>query len=158
MIRTIAANTGSASPIRLGSHPTFGSRIFINDTFQQPGYFLYVQDDFKVSKRLTLNLGLRYEFISMPKERRDAEASYNIATGALDIPTGRNDPLPPNFFPQIAVNRNAPRQLVPQDRNNFGPRVGFAYPDRTEDRDPIRLRDLLLLYEAGPSEHSESRQ
>ena len=100
---------------------------FINDTFQQPGYFFYAQDDFRVTSRLTLNIGLRYEFISMPKERRDAEASFNIATGALDIANGRNDPLPASFFPEIPVNRNAPRQLVPQDRNNFAPRVGLAF-------------------------------
>ena len=52
---------------------------FINDTFQQPGYFFYVQDDVKLTKRLTLNIGLRYEFISMPMERRDAEASLQYS-------------------------------------------------------------------------------
>ena len=54
-----------------------------------------------MSKRLTLNIGLRYEFISMPMERRDAEASFNIATGALDIANGRTDPLPASFFPRF---------------------------------------------------------
>ena len=71
---------------------------FINDTFEQPGYFLYAQDDLKVTTRLTLNLGIRYEFISHPTERHDAQASYNIATGALEIVSGRNDSLPSNFF------------------------------------------------------------
>ncbi|HKX00622.1 MAG TPA: TonB-dependent receptor [Bryobacteraceae bacterium] len=100
---------------------------FINDTFQQPGYFFYAQDDFKVTRKLTLNLGLRYEFISMPMERRNAEGNFNVATGALDLVRGRTDQLPSNFFPEVPINRNAPRQLVPQDRNNFAPRVGFAY-------------------------------
>ena len=123
---------------------------FINDTFQQPGYFFYVQDDFKVSNKLTLNLGLRYEFISEPMERRDAEANFNLATGALDIPKGRNDPLPANFFSQIPVNRNAPRQLVPQDRNNFAPRVGFAYQltKKTVIRSGYGI--FYSSYEAGP--------
>ena len=110
----------------MGRTETTRVSSFINDTFQQPGYFFYAQDDVKLTSKLTLNIGLRYEFISMPKERRDAEASYNLATGALDIANGRQDPLPASFFPQIPINRNAPRQLVPQDRNNFGPRVGFA--------------------------------
>jgi hypothetical protein len=123
---------------------------FINDTFQQPGYFFYAQDDIKLSKRLTLNIGLRYEFISMPTERRDAEASYNIATGALDIANGRADTLPASFFPQIPVNRNAPRQLVPQDRNNFGPRIGLAYQvaDKTVIRSGFGV--FYSSYEAGP--------
>ena len=123
---------------------------FINDTFQQPGYFFYVQDDFKVTSKLTLNLGLRYEFISEPMERRNGEANYNIATGALDIPKGRTDPLPSNFFPQVSVNRDAPRQLVPQDRNNFAPRVGFAYQltKKTVIRSGYGI--FYSSYEAGP--------
>ncbi|PYT32732.1 MAG: TonB-dependent receptor [Acidobacteria bacterium] len=123
---------------------------FINDTFQQPGYFFYVQDDFKVTSKLTLNLGMRYEFISMPRERRDAEANYNIATGTFDIPKGRTDPLPDTFFPEITVNRNAPRQLVPQDRNNFAPRVGFAYQltPKTVIRSGYGI--FYSSYEAGP--------
>ena len=123
---------------------------FINDTFQQPGYFFYVQDDFKVTNRLTLNLGIRYEFISMPRERRDAEANFNVATGALDMPSGRTDPLPPSFYPQIPVNRNAPRQLVPQDRNNFAPRVGFAFQLNRKTVIRSGYGVFYSSYEAGP--------
>jgi hypothetical protein len=123
---------------------------FINDTFQQPGYFFYVQNDVKVTSRLTLNLGIRYEFISMPKERRDAEASFNVATNTLDIANGRTDPMPPSFFAEVKVNRNAPRQLVPQDRNNFAPRVGFAYQltNKTVIRSGYGV--FYSSYEAGP--------
>jgi carboxypeptidase family protein len=123
---------------------------FINDTFQQPGYIFYAQDDIKLTRKLTLNLGVRYEFISMPKERRDAQASYNLTTGALDIANGRQDPLPPNFFPEVPVNRNAPRQLVPQDRNNFAPRIGFAYQltPRTVIRSGFGI--FYSSYESGP--------
>ena len=134
----------------LGKVSSASLASFIDDTFQQPGYFFYVQDDFKMTSRLTLNLGVRYEFISMVRERRDAEANYNIATGALDIPTGRNDPLPASFFPEVPVNRHAPRQLVPQDRNNFGPRVGFAY--KVTNKTVLRAGYGVFYssYEAGP--------
>lgn len=100
---------------------------FIDDTFQQPGQFYFVQDDFKVTKKLTLNLGLRYEFVPHAMEKYNAQASFNIATNTLDIARGRQDPLPPNWYPQIAVNRNAPRSLVPNEKLDFGPRFGFAY-------------------------------
>ena len=123
---------------------------FINDTFQQPGYIFYAQDDFKVSRKLTLNLGVRYEFVSMPRERRDGQANFNIATGTFDLPSGRNDPLPSNFFPEIPINRHAPRQLVPQDRNNFSPRVGFAYQltPKTVIRSGYGI--FYSSYESGP--------
>jgi hypothetical protein len=145
------ATTGMAfADFDLGVLSNAAVSSFINDTFQQPGYFFYAQDDFKVSSKLTLNLGLRYEFISQPLERRDGEANFNLATGTLDIPKGRNDPLPANFFPQIPVNRNAPRQLVPQDRNNFAPRVGFAY--QLNDKTVVRAGYGFFYssYEAGP--------
>jgi hypothetical protein len=134
----------------LGIPSTASLASFINDTFQQPGYFFYAQDDFKVNNRLTFNLGIRYEFISQPKERRDGEANYNIATGALDIANGRTDALPASFFPQIPINRNAPRQLVPQDRNNFAPRVGFAF--KLTNKTVIRSGYGIFYssYEAGP--------
>ncbi len=100
---------------------------FINDEFQQPGQFYYVQDDFKVNNKLTLNLGLRYEFVEPVKEKYSAEANFNIDTNTLDIAAGRQDPLPPNFYPQIAINRNAPQSLVPNQKLDFAPRIGFAY-------------------------------
>jgi carboxypeptidase family protein len=123
---------------------------FINDTFQQPGYFLYAQDDLKVTAKLTLNLGVRYEFITHPTERHDAQATFNIAKGTLELVEGRNDPLPSNFFTQVPVTRDAPRQLVPQDRNNFAPRAGFAYQvtPRTVVRSGYGV--FYSSYEAGP--------
>jgi len=100
---------------------------FINDVFQQPGQFYYVQDDFKVSKKLTLNLGMRYEYVVHAREKYNAEANFNIDTNTLDIASGRQDPLPADFYPEIAVNRNASRSLVPNQKHDFGPRIGFAY-------------------------------
>jgi len=123
---------------------------FINDVFQQPGQFYYVQDDFKVSKKLTLNLGLRYEYVPHAMEKYNAQASFNIATNTLDIVHGRNDVLPPNFYPQVAVNRNAPRSLVANQKHDFGPRIGFAYNifDKTVIRGGYGI--FFSSYEAGP--------
>src|SRR5207249_12064012 len=97
-------------PTRRSSDLTDNTRVssFINDTFQQPGQFFYAQDDLKLTAKLTLNFGVRYEFVSHPTERHDAQASFNIANGTLEIVKGRNDPLPSNFFTQVPVTRNAP--------------------------------------------------
>ena len=134
----------------LGQIETARVSSFIDDTFEQPGSFLYVQDDIKLTSRLTLNLGLRYEFISHATERHNAQGNFNIASGALDIAQGRNDPLAANFFQQIPVNRNAPRQLVPQDKNNWAPRAGFAYQLTPQTVLRSGYGIFYSSYEAGP--------
>ncbi|MEP7074408.1 MAG: TonB-dependent receptor [Acidobacteriota bacterium] len=70
-------------------------------------YNFFAQDDFRVTPRLTVNLGVRYEYIKMPS------------------PTLAN--------PSTVVIPNDGRTLadatstLPGDKNNFGPRIGFAY-------------------------------
>ncbi|MGA9040094.1 MAG: TonB-dependent receptor [Terriglobales bacterium] len=84
----------------------------------------YFQDDWKVTPRLTLNLGMRYEW-STPYTERDNLIQFSDFTGnsgitVPDLPiTG---PLPGTTIFGSSGKRN-----VPVDRNNFGPRLGFAY-------------------------------
>ncbi|HEX9136828.1 MAG TPA: TonB-dependent receptor, partial [Nitrospirota bacterium] len=75
----------------------------------ETGYF--VQDDWKVSPRLTLNLGLRYDLYTWPVEVADRQANFDITTGKL----------------LLAGQGGASRSFVPTDKNNFAPRFGFAY-------------------------------
>jgi Carboxypeptidase regulatory-like domain len=75
----------------------------------ETGYF--AQDDWKVNRRLTLNLGLRYDLYTYPYEQNNNQANYDIASGNLLL---------------AGVNGNS-RSLVATDTNNFAPRVGFAY-------------------------------
>jgi len=70
-------------------------------------YNFFVQDDFRITPRLTVNLGLRYEFIKMPN-------TPLANTSTVVIPNdGRT-------LAQATSN-------LPSDNNNFGPRIGFAY-------------------------------
>ena len=85
-----------------------------NTTFEiyQHLYFGYVQDDWKVSRKLTLNLGLRYEFATPPRERQSKWANFDSASGKfISAKSG-------SLFDQA---------LIHPDRNNFTPRIGFAY-------------------------------
>lgn len=75
----------------------------------ETGYF--VQDDWKVNQRLTLNLGIRYDLYTYPYEQNNNQANYDIPTGQL-------------LF--AGVNGNS-RSLVNTDKSNFAPRIGFAY-------------------------------
>ena len=75
-------------------------------------YSLYAQDDWKVSPKLTLNLGVRYEFATPPRERDFLWANFDPATGAyFNAKKG-------GLFQESTIHT---------DYNNFAPRVGFAY-------------------------------
>jgi hypothetical protein len=96
----------------------------------------FVQDDWKASPKLTLNFGLRYEW-STPYTERFNRLQFNDFTGdaGINIPVNRNlDPSNPQLdFGQIGEIRgtslfpNSGRRNSPVDRNNFAPRLGFAY-------------------------------
>src|SRR6266853_168729 len=72
------------------------------------GYAAFVQDDWRVTQRLTLNLGLRYEVDGVEKERDDLFANFDPAKGLVQVGSGITSPYH-------------------GDHNNFGPRVGFAW-------------------------------
>ena len=78
--------------------------------FNTYDYNLFLQDDFRVTPRLTVNLGLRYEYEKLPKPSLINNTLYK-------------DVLIPNTTFTFA---QATSQL-PKDKNNFGPRIGFAY-------------------------------
>jgi Carboxypeptidase regulatory-like domain/TonB-dependent Receptor Plug Domain/TonB dependent receptor len=78
----------------------FGPPIFAISTFD---YGLFVQDNWKFSPRLTLELGLRYDYEFLPSPT----PNLTTATGG--------------FAPYPGLTNH------PSDKNNFGPRIGFAY-------------------------------
>jgi len=72
----------------------------------------FVQDDWRVTQKLTLNLGLRYDFMTPFYEQDNRQANFDPATGTLVY---------------ASDGSLEDRALVRPDRNNVGPRVGVVY-------------------------------
>jgi len=82
--------------------------------YTEKDQYYFVQDDFKLRSNLTLNLGVRYEYTGQPI---DSLTNLTIA---------RESGSTPFFNPALPLSaRIVPK--TPVDRNNFAPRVGFAY-------------------------------
>jgi hypothetical protein len=76
----------------------------------------FIEDDWKATPKLTLNLGMRYDFATPATEGQNRMADFNPATGSL-------------MFASSGSLQN--RTIVQPNTTNFGPRVGFAYsPDQ----------------------------
>jgi len=80
----------------------------------------FVQDDWKVSRRLTLNLGLRYDYLTNPSEVYGRQSNFDLLGSRLVLAADNKD------------------TLTDTDKNNFGPRFGFAYDITGKARSVIR--------------------
>ncbi len=85
----------------------------------QAGYFanigqedgIFGQDDWRINRRLQVNLGLRWDFLPHPYEAHNQQSAFNVTTGTV-MEAGKNGISP---------------SIIAQDYHDFGPRLGFTY-------------------------------
>ncbi len=135
------SSTNAFAPFLLGLPPSkvtyiAKTRPDMDVTNWEQGYFF--QDDWKVKSNLTINLGLRYELVSPWVDKRDIllnfDPTFNNNTGRFIVPSTGTlsylDPRIPATLPTVTAAQSGlgiGRGLVRTDKNNFAPRVGFAW-------------------------------
>jgi len=122
---TASATAGYGLATFLLGTPTSGSAGVTSDTTVSMNYSaLFLQEDWKVTGKLTLNLGLRWEYEGPVRERRDIFPNFDPGIVSPLKAPGISELRGGLVFPGTA---GLPKGLTEQSLNDFGPRFGFAY-------------------------------
>lgn len=92
-----------------GARSSYQLATQVQAKVRQQGNFFFVQDDFKVNNKLTLNMGLRYDLMTPARDADNRLANFDPSRNALVQATDDD------------------RSLQRFPKNNFAPRAGFAY-------------------------------
>ena len=124
-----------------------------NNLLYNPRYSAYVQDDWHVFPRLTVNFGIRYMIQPAVSTRSGAMSNFDFSTGQLVVET-RNGKVSDQAIPRLLsaypwVGSEAHGwgdSVMRTDKNNFAPRFGFAW--RPFARDSLVVRGAYGIYYA----------
>jgi hypothetical protein len=110
-------NLYNLADFMLGLRSQYALSSFLVANMQQELHFTYLQDDIRVNDKLTVNAGLRYEYATPMWEKNNVLTNFDPVTRTM-----------------ISAKDGSiyDRTLVDPDRNNFGPRLGFAYTPMTK--------------------------
>lgn len=105
--------SGSGLSDLLLGYPSFGlqSQGAVSIIMRSQSYAPYIQDAWRISPNLTLNLGLRYEYFTPPVDPTNQMYTFDVNTASVV---------------QVGTN-GIPRSGVRPDHDNFAPRFGFAW-------------------------------
>ena len=104
----------------------------------------YFQDDWRIHPRLTLNLGVRWEYFSPPHNfQPNTDSNFYLGAPVTPISSTSNNPFFPANNPALAAFATGTLQvrnseIWNKDTNNFAPRIGFAWDTRGNQKMVVR--------------------
>jgi hypothetical protein len=113
--------SGCNTPAKIASSATCGSSIAVGNPerwVKVNAFNFFAGDDWQITKKLNLNFGLRYEYFGPLHSDKKDLAVYVSGSG-------------------LAIQGNGISSIFPPDKNNFAPRLGFAYQ-------PMARGDLVV--------------
>jgi hypothetical protein len=115
--------TGDAAASMLLGVPASGNTgIAISQVSRTWFHGVYLQDDWKATRKLTLNLGIRWEVQRPVTDRFNRQASFNYnAVNPISTAVGQN------YLGELVFASSGNRGLTNTNYKNFAPRIGFAY-------------------------------
>jgi hypothetical protein len=124
---------GSVTYSEASLNPTTGQLPVYYRGYRANEVAAYVQDDWRVTPRLTVNVGVRWEYFGPPQNFQpgiDANFYQGVPVTPIPVATGNifypvNSPYAALFATGVVQQRN--HNLWNKDLNNFGPRLGFAW-------------------------------
>jgi hypothetical protein len=158
------AYTGSGLGDFLTGFPTSAARDFPRNLFGETisNYHFYIQDDWKVNSRLTVNLGLRYEYNPQPAYFQNQASWFDPTSGQIAVSLYKGAPnlvtqqVAKFAYPQFQQYFVTPQQvglpnnLLVNQYNNWAPRVGLAFRPFSDNKTVIRAgAGVFYLLQSG---------
>jgi hypothetical protein len=128
---TLQANTGfDVASFLLGYASIKDRRLFDSNTYteKRPEYSVYVQDDVRVSNRLTINAGLRWDVYVPWVEKDNRQSNFDPSTGRYVVASDN----------AVINGVDVGRYLQTYSKRDLGPRLGFAYDVSGDGKTLIR--------------------
>jgi len=124
---------GSVEYASAAVNPATGGLPEVYRGFRANELAAYFQDDWRVTQRLTVNWGLRWEYFGPPHNYKpDIDSNFYFGIPVTPFSTASNNPFMPvnnPFYASLVTGSFQVRnnEIWNKDTNNFGPRIGFAY-------------------------------